>query len=133
MVGSALMFMAITLFLEKKNFSLKNTGKSESEEEILNQIPEAGDSLVKEEIARVDEARGETIRVEGLIKKYETGTLAVKNTKFAVNKGEIFGLLGPNGAGKSTTFSILTSLVPKSFGSLKIKGNEVDRGMMEIF
>lgn len=71
--------------------------------------------------------------MDGLIKKYEDGTLAVKNTKFSVNKGEIFGLLGPNGAGKSTTFSILTSLIPKTYGSLKIKGKEVDRGTLEIF
>lgn len=40
--------------------------------------------------------------------------MAIKDSTFAVNKGEIFGLLGPNGSGKSTTFNILTSLIPKT-------------------
>jgi ATP-binding cassette, subfamily A (ABC1), member 3 len=50
-----------------------------------------------------------------------------------VNSGEIMGLLGPNGAGKSTTFNILTSYIPKTEGSVKLKGIEIDKGIMDIF
>ena len=99
----------------------------------MKDIPDAGDDYVKEEIQRVENDGGEAIRVNGLIKKYDSGCLAIKNTKFCINKGEIFGLLGPNGAGKSTTFGVLTSLIPKTYGSLKIKGIEVDKGIMEIY
>ncbi len=59
--------------------------------------------------------------------------MAIKNNSFGVNKGEIFGLLGPNGAGKSTTFNILTSLIPKTQGSVKMKNIEVDKGIMDIY
>ena len=38
-----------------------------------------------------------------------------------------------NGAGKSTTFNILTSLIPRSIGSVKVKGIEVNKGIMEIY
>lgn len=43
------------------------------------------------------------------------------------------GLLGPNGAGKSTTFNILTSLIPKTFGSVSMKDIEVNKGIMDIY
>jgi len=43
------------------------------------------------------------------------------------------GLLGPNGAGKSTTFGILTSLIPKTSGSVRMKNIEVNKGIMDIY
>lgn len=43
------------------------------------------------------------------------------------------GLLGPNGAGKSTTFNILTSLIPKTSGSVKMKDIQVNKGIMDIY
>ena len=47
---------------------------------------------------------------------------AVDNVSFQVKKGEIFGFLGPNGAGKSTTINILTGLLSKDSGTVKILG-----------
>lgn len=52
---------------------------------------------------------------------------------YANTYGEIFGLLGPNGSGKSTSFNVLTSLIPKTLGSVKIKSLDVNRGVMDIF
>ena len=43
------------------------------------------------------------------------------------------GLLGPNGAGKSTTFNILTSLIPKTSGSVRMKDIQVNKGIMDIY
>lgn len=68
-----------------------------------------------------------------MYKKYGNGFLAIKNNTFGVSKGEIFGLLGPNGAGKSTTFNILTSLIPKTSGFVKMKNIEVNKGIMDIY
>ena len=36
-------------------------------------------------------------------------------------------MLGPNGAGKSTTLGILTSLVNKTSGTVKIAGHDIDK------
>ena len=43
---------------------------------------------------------------------------AVNCVSFNVNRGEAVALLGPNGAGKSTTIKILTTLMPKTSGSV---------------
>lgn len=40
--------------------------------------------------------------------------------------GEIFAFLGPNGAGKSTTIKILTTLLNRTSGSVKVNGFDVD-------
>jgi ABC-type multidrug transport system ATPase subunit len=58
------------------------------------------------------------IKTTNLQKQYENGCLAIKDVSFQINRKEILGLLGPNGAGKSTMFSILTSLIYKSNGSV---------------
>ena len=43
-----------------------------------------------------------------------------------MNKEIFFALLGPNGAGKSTTIGILSSLVNKTSGTIKINGVDID-------
>src|SRR3989338_6843718 len=63
------------------------------------------------------------IEVQNLVKTFrEKGKTitAVDDISFSVRKGEIFGLLGPNGAGKSTTINILTGLLDKDSGKVKI-------------
>jgi ABC-2 type transport system ATP-binding protein len=50
---------------------------------------------------------------------------AVDNISFDVFDGEIFGMIGPNGAGKSTTFSMLTTLIKPTSGSIKVAGFDV--------
>lgn len=66
-------------------------------------------------------------------KTYENGLEALRDISFGVEPKKILGLLGPNGAGKSTTFNILTSLIGKSGGNVKIKGREVKRGDNAMF
>jgi ABC-2 type transport system ATP-binding protein len=51
----------------------------------------------------------------------------VDDISFDVYKGEIFGMIGPNGAGKSTTFSVLTTLLKPTSGSVKIAGFDVEK------
>lgn len=46
--------------------------------------------------------------------------VAVNGLRLDVEEGEIFGLLGPNGAGKSTTINILSDLVKKDKGEIKV-------------
>lgn len=51
---------------------------------------------------------------------------AVKNISFNVKQGDFFALLGPNGAGKSTTIGIISSLVKKTSGQVKIHNIDID-------
>lgn len=43
-----------------------------------------------------------------------------------MEQGDFFALLGPNGAGKSTTIGIISSLVNKTSGSVKVFGYDID-------
>lgn len=66
------------------------------------------------------------IEIEGLTKTYKSGVMALKSVDLKVEAGDFFALLGPNGAGKSTTIGILSSLVQKTSGTVKIFGIDAD-------
>jgi ABC-2 type transport system ATP-binding protein len=57
---------------------------------------------------------------------------AVKELSFTVGHGEVFGLLGPNGAGKSTLIRMLTTLVPPTSGTARIKGFDITRSANQV-
>lgn len=46
---------------------------------------------------------------------------------FAVEPGETYGLLGPNGAGKTTLIRMLTTLLPPSSGTARVRGHDLMR------
>ncbi|BDA79058.1 ABC transporter ATP-binding protein [Leptospira kobayashii] len=66
------------------------------------------------------------IDIQGLEKTYKTGVKALNSVDLKVEKGDFFALLGPNGAGKSTVIGILSSLITKSKGKVKIFGIDID-------
>ncbi len=65
--------------------------------------------------------------VTGLAKTYDTGVRALDGIDLDVAEGDFFALLGPNGAGKSTLIGIVTALVNKSAGSVRVFGVDQDR------
>jgi ABC-2 type transport system ATP-binding protein len=67
------------------------------------------------------------IEVEGLVRVFKGGVLAVDGIDLQVATGEIYGFLGPNGAGKSTTVLVLTTLLPPTSGSARVAGLDVVR------
>lgn len=64
--------------------------------------------------------------IEKLTKTYHNGFSALKGIELSVNEGDFFALLGPNGAGKSTTIGIITSLITKTSGTVKVFETDID-------
>ncbi|NVK21155.1 MAG: ABC transporter ATP-binding protein [Kangiellaceae bacterium] len=69
------------------------------------------------------------LSIQNLTKTYASGTQAVKGIDLEVEQGDFFALLGPNGAGKSTTIGVISSLVNKSSGSVKVFGHDIDKDL----
>ena len=64
------------------------------------------------------------LHIENLVKRYSTGTEALKGVSLDVEAGDFFGLLGPNGAGKSTLIHCATGLARPSDGVIEIFGHD---------
>ncbi|MFT5758070.1 MAG: ABC-2 type transport system ATP-binding protein [Alteromonadaceae bacterium] len=67
------------------------------------------------------------LEISNLTKVYKGGFKALKGIDLTVEQGDFFALLGPNGAGKSTTIGVITSLVNKTAGSVKVFGYDIDQ------
>ncbi|EPH63778.1 ABC transporter, ATP-binding protein [Enterococcus faecium 13.SD.W.09] len=70
------------------------------------------------------------LEIKNLKKSYATGVEALKGIDLTVDEGDFYALLGPNGAGKSTTIGIITSLVNKTSGEVKIFGYDIDTDLV---
>lgn len=66
------------------------------------------------------------LEISALEKTYKGGFQALKGIDLTVAQGDFFALLGPNGAGKSTSIGVITSLVNKSAGQVKVFGYDID-------
>ena len=58
----------------------------------------------------------QALEITDLVKRYPTGTEALKGVSLEIEQGEFFGLLGPNGAGKSTLIHCTTGLAQPTVG-----------------
>jgi ABC-2 type transport system ATP-binding protein len=68
--------------------------------------------------------RTPALQITDLVKRYPTGTEALKGVSLEIGEGEFFGLLGPNGAGKSTLIHCATGLAQPTGGEIRIFGHD---------
>ncbi|TXH92977.1 MAG: ABC transporter ATP-binding protein [Rheinheimera sp.] len=66
------------------------------------------------------------LSIRDLHKSYKSGTKALNGIDLDVQQGDFFALLGPNGAGKSTTIGIISALVNKTSGTVKVFDFDTD-------
>jgi ABC-2 type transport system ATP-binding protein len=66
------------------------------------------------------------LSINNLSKTYRNGLQALKQVSLDVKQGDFFALLGPNGAGKSTTIGVITSLITKTSGTVKVFDTDLD-------
>lgn len=63
------------------------------------------------------------IEMKGIEKAFGSNKV-LRGVDFEINSGEVHALMGENGAGKSTLMNILTGLLKKDAGSIKVDGKE---------
>ena len=71
------------------------------------------------------------LEIKNLKKTYDSGVVALRGIDLVVEQGDFYALLGPNGAGKSTTIGIVTSLVNKTAGTVKVFGYDLDTDLVQ--
>src|SRR4051794_12873709 len=65
------------------------------------------------------------IRLEGVGKTYDDGTVAVQSLDLAVPAGALVCLVGPSGCGKSTTLKMVNRLIEPTTGRIYLDGSDV--------
>ena len=70
------------------------------------------------------------LEINNLKMVYGSGVEALRGIDLSVKEGDFYALLGPNGAGKSTTIGIITSLVNKTSGKVKVFGYDLDTDLV---
>ncbi len=65
------------------------------------------------------------IRLDGVGKRYEDGTVAVHELDLDVPEGETVVLVGPSGCGKSTTLKMVNRLIEPTSGRILLQGEDV--------
>ncbi|WP_158781778.1 ABC transporter ATP-binding protein [Pantoea sp. BAV 3049] len=70
------------------------------------------------------------LELSNLTKTYAGGVQALKGIDLTVEAGDFYALLGPNGAGKSTTIGIISSLVNKTSGKVRVFGYDLQQDVV---
>ena len=67
------------------------------------------------------------VEIKNLGKKYQSlnGEInALENINFSIRKGDFISIVGPSGCGKSTLLSLISGLIPKTYGRVIINGRK---------
>ena len=61
------------------------------------------------------------LRIENLVKQYNTGDRALRGINLYVPNGQVMALIGPSGSGKSTLIRCVNRLVEPTSGAAKVR------------
>ena len=67
------------------------------------------------------------IKIEGLRKTYNDGTVALDDVNLNIHSGEIISLLGPNGAGKTSLISTICGITKPTSGNVYVDGYDIKK------
>ena len=73
----------------------------------------------------MDATHDPMIRLDGVGKRFEDGTVAVHELDLDVPEGELVVLVGPSGCGKSTTLKMVNRLIEPTTGRILLQGEDV--------
>src|SRR5947209_3145029 len=68
----------------------------------------------------------DTLRIDNVTKRFG-GVTAVQDASLAVDRGTIHGLIGPNGAGKSTIIGLISGLIARDEGAIRLGDRDLTR------
>ncbi|QJC36126.1 ATP-binding cassette domain-containing protein [Enterobacteriaceae endosymbiont of Donacia cincticornis] len=72
------------------------------------------------------------LEIKNLSKNYPNNFKIFENFNLNIKKGDFYALLGPNGAGKTTIINIITSLISKFSGKIKIFGLNITTNTLQV-
>jgi len=67
------------------------------------------------------------LKITNLAKRYNGGTLALKDINLEVKKGEFIAVIGPSGAGKSTLLRSINRLIEPTEGSIEFLNQRIEK------
>jgi branched-chain amino acid transport system permease protein len=74
--------------------------------------------------ARADAPPRALLEIESLSKQFG-GVAAADRISLTVRAGELVSVIGPNGSGKTTLFNLITGLITRDSGSIRLEGREI--------
>jgi len=74
--------------------------------------------------AREPASTGSLLEIEALAKRFG-GVAAADGIQLTVARGELVSVIGPNGSGKTTLFNLITGLIARDAGTVRLEGREI--------
>lgn len=65
------------------------------------------------------------IRFNNVSKRYDNGTMALKDFNLEIGGGRVVGILGPNGSGKTTLLKMINGYLKPTTGTIEVLGQEI--------